>query len=104
MCSLNLICHRRRSSHLIIVTSSWSLVKFSFWRHTQKNLENILIFTRMSQILKQRSGVLENRMSRRVCGPRSEGVTGGWREISLQELHSLDILPSIIRVIISRMR
>jgi len=25
----------------------------------------------------------ENRMSGRACGPRNEGVTGGWREIPL---------------------
>jgi len=58
----------------------------------------------MNQIQKERSRVLENRMSGRACGPRSEEVTGGWREIPLQELHSWDILPNIIRVIISRMR
>jgi hypothetical protein len=41
--------------------------------------------------------VFENRVLRRIFGPKRDGVTGGWRK-----LHSLYSSPSIIRIIKSR--
>jgi hypothetical protein len=44
--------------------------------------------------------VFENRILRRIFGPKRDIVTGGWRKLHNEELHSLYSSPSII----SRMR
>jgi hypothetical protein len=41
--------------------------------------------------------VFENRVLRRIFGPKREGVTGGWRKLRKEELHNLYTSPSIIR-------
>jgi hypothetical protein len=46
--------------------------------------------------------VFENKMLRRVFGPKRDEVTGGWRKLHNEELHDLYSLPSIIRIIKSR--
>jgi hypothetical protein len=46
--------------------------------------------------------VFENRMLRRIFGPKRDEVTGGWRKLHNEELHNLYSLPSIIRMIKSR--
>jgi hypothetical protein len=40
--------------------------------------------------------VLENRVLRRIFGPKGDGVTGGWRKLHNEELHNLNSSPSII--------
>jgi hypothetical protein len=46
--------------------------------------------------------VFENRVLRRIFGPKRDGVTGGWRKLYNKELHNLYSSPSIIRIIKSR--
>jgi hypothetical protein len=46
--------------------------------------------------------VFENRMLRRIFGPKRDEVTGGWRILHNEELHRLYTSPSIIRMIKSR--
>jgi hypothetical protein len=46
--------------------------------------------------------VFENRVLRRLFGPKRDGVTGGWRKLHNEELHNLCSSPSKIRVIKSR--
>jgi hypothetical protein len=46
--------------------------------------------------------VFENRVLRRVFGPKRDGVMGGWRKLHNEELHNLYSSPSIIRIIKSR--
>jgi hypothetical protein len=46
--------------------------------------------------------VFENRVLRRMFGPKRDGVMGGWRKLHNEELHNLYSLPSIIRIIKSR--
>jgi hypothetical protein len=46
--------------------------------------------------------VFENRVLRRICGPKREEVVGGWRRLHNEELHNLYTSPDIIRVIRSR--
>jgi hypothetical protein len=46
--------------------------------------------------------VFENRLLRRISGPKRDEVTGGWRKLHNEELHNLYSSPSIIRVIKSR--
>jgi hypothetical protein len=43
--------------------------------------------------------VFENRVLKRIFGPKREGVTGGWRKLHNKELHDLYSSPSIIRII-----
>jgi hypothetical protein len=46
--------------------------------------------------------VFENRVLRRIFGPKMDGVTGGWRKLHNEELHNLYSSPSIIKIIKSR--
>jgi hypothetical protein len=46
--------------------------------------------------------VFENRVLRRIFGPKRNRVTGGWRELHNEELHNLYSSPSTIRIIKSR--
>jgi hypothetical protein len=46
--------------------------------------------------------VFENRLLRRIFGPKRDGVTGGWRKLHNEELHNLYSSPSIIRIIKSK--
>jgi hypothetical protein len=46
--------------------------------------------------------VFENRMLRKIFGPKRDGVTGGWRKLHNEELHNFYSSPSIIRIITSR--
>jgi hypothetical protein len=48
--------------------------------------------------------VFENRVLRRITGPKREEGAGGWRRLHNEELHNLYTSPSIIRVISSRKR
>jgi hypothetical protein len=44
----------------------------------------------------------ENRVLRRIFGPKRDEVTGGWRKLHNEELHGLYSSPSIVRVINAR--
>jgi hypothetical protein len=46
--------------------------------------------------------VFENKVLRRIFGPKRDEVTGGWRKLHNEELHDLYYSPSIIRTIKSR--
>jgi hypothetical protein len=49
--------------------------------------------------------MFENRVLRRIFGPKRDGVMGGWRKLHNEELHNLYSKPSIIRIIkLRRMR
>jgi hypothetical protein len=49
--------------------------------------------------------VFENRVLRRIFGPKRDEVTGEWRKLHNEELHDLYSSPSIIRIMKSeRMR
>jgi hypothetical protein len=48
--------------------------------------------------------VFENRVLRRIFGPKSNEVTGEWRRLSYGELYALYFSPDVIGVIVSRMR
>jgi hypothetical protein len=42
--------------------------------------------------------VFENRVLRRLFGPRRDGVMGGWRKLHNEQLHNVYSSPSIIRI------
>jgi hypothetical protein len=46
----------------------------------------------------RRLGVFENRVLRRIFGPRRDEVTGKWRKLHNEELHDLHASPNIARV------
>jgi hypothetical protein len=46
--------------------------------------------------------VFENRVLRKIFGPKRNEVVGGWRKLHNEELHNLYCSPSIIRIIKSR--
>jgi hypothetical protein len=41
----------------------------------------------------------ENRVLRRIFGPKRDEVTGEWRKLHNEELHDLYSSPNIVRVI-----
>jgi hypothetical protein len=46
--------------------------------------------------------VFENRVLRKVFGPKRDEVTGEWRKLHNKELNDLYSLPNIVRVVKSR--
>ena len=48
--------------------------------------------------------MFENRVLRRVFGPKRDEVTGEWRILHNEELWNLYSLPNIVQVVKSRMR
>jgi hypothetical protein len=48
--------------------------------------------------------VFENRVLRKIFGPKRNEVIRGWRKLHNEELHNLYCSPSIIRIIKSRMK
>jgi hypothetical protein len=51
---------------------------------------------------KRRLMVFENRVLRRVFGPKRDEATGEWRKLHIEELNYLYSLPNIVRVVKSR--
>ena len=53
----------------------------------------------------RRLRVFENRMLRRIFGPKRDVVTGVWRKLHNEELSDMYSLPNIVRVVkLRRMR
>jgi hypothetical protein len=50
----------------------------------------------------QRLRVFENRVLRRILGPKRDDIRGGWRQLDNEELHNVYPLPNITRMIKSR--
>jgi hypothetical protein len=50
----------------------------------------------------RRLRLFENRVLRRVFGPKRDEVTGEWRKLHYEELNDLYYLPSIVWVVKSR--
>jgi hypothetical protein len=47
----------------------------------------------------RRLRVFENRVLRRIFGPKRDDVTGEWRKVHNEELNDLYSLPNLVRVI-----
>jgi len=60
----------------------------------------LLDFKRLRE--ERRLRVFENRVLRRVFGPKRDEVTGEWRKFHNEELSDLYSLPNILRVVKSR--
>jgi hypothetical protein len=71
-------------------------------KNTHEEVSNIMC-RNMSHIKgKHRLRVFENRVLRRIFGPKRKEVTGGWRKVHNEELHGLYSSSYIIRMIKSR--
>jgi hypothetical protein len=46
--------------------------------------------------------VFENRVLRKICVPKRDEMTGGWRKLHNEEFHNLYSSPNIITMIKSR--
>jgi hypothetical protein len=46
--------------------------------------------------------VYENRVLRKIFGPKKEEVVGDWRRLYNEELHKLNTSPNVIRAVKSR--
>jgi hypothetical protein len=55
-------------------------------------------------LVAHRLRVLENRVLRRIFGPKRDKVTKEWRKLHNEELEDLYCSPNIVRVIKSRIR
>jgi hypothetical protein len=49
--------------------------------------------------VEHRLGVFENRVLRRIFGPKRVEVAGGWRKLNNKELYNLYTWPNMIRII-----
>jgi hypothetical protein len=49
-----------------------------------------------------RLGVFENRVLRKILGPKRDEMSGEWRKLHNEELHDLYSFPSIIRIMKAR--
>jgi hypothetical protein len=49
--------------------------------------------------VERRLRMCQNRVLRRIFGPKREEVAGGWRRLYNEDLHNLSTSPNIIRVI-----
>jgi hypothetical protein len=66
------------------------------------SVQNLLSSRLLSKNLKHRLKVFENRMLRRIFGPKRDEVTGEWRQLHIEELRDLYSSQTIIRIIKSR--
>jgi hypothetical protein len=67
---------------------------FVFTRTTQRNIPEDDILHKLR--------VFENRVLRRIFGPKWDEIMRGWRKLHNEELHDLSFFPSIIRIIKSK--
>jgi hypothetical protein len=62
----------------------------------------VTAFEVSSKIIYVLGRAFENRVLRRISGPKRDEVTGGWRKLHNEELLDLCSSPSIIRMVKSR--
>jgi hypothetical protein len=62
----------------------------------------MFIVTSLTVREEHRLGVFENRLLRRIFGPKRDEVMGEWRKLHNKELHDLYFTPSITRIIKAR--
>jgi hypothetical protein len=76
------------------------------WRIAANIILPVVLYGRETWSLKLREEhrlrVCENRMLRRIFGPKFDEIIGGWRKLHNDELNNLYSLPNIIKSIKSR--
>jgi hypothetical protein len=76
------------------------LIRMSDNTDWNKKIRKLLFSDKLRE--EHRLRVLENRVLRRIFGPKRDEVTGGWRKLHDEEIRELYSSPSIIRIIKSR--
>jgi hypothetical protein len=79
--------------------------KMDVERFNLKQLNEEEVKEQYQVTIKNKFGVLrvfENRVLRRICGPKRDEVMGDWRKLHNEELHNLYSSPDIIRQVKSR--
>jgi hypothetical protein len=66
------------------------------------NTCTVIINLKPLSINERRLRVFENRVLRRIFGPKTDEVTGEWRKLHSEELNALYSSPNVIQVIKSR--
>ena len=74
------------------------------WHRSQPLLADLMFLWTWSLTLREehRLRMFENRVLRRIFGPKRDKVTGEWRKVHNEEFNDLYSSPSILRVIKSR--
>jgi len=83
-------------SLILISTTSW------LFRWQYKLNQQLTLKSRKSKVVHNGVGVFENRVLRRIFGPKRVEVTGEWRKLHNEELNDLYSSPNMVRVIKSR--
>jgi len=82
------VCYPKKKTKLMIyrtVTLPFVVYECETWSLTLREERRLRVF--------------ENRVLRRILGPKRDEVTGEWRRLHNGELYDLYSLPNIIRVI-----
>jgi hypothetical protein len=79
-----------RTKYIVLIFSIPAIyvLKLCFWSLTLREEHRLRVF--------------ENRVQRRIFGPKRDEVTGEWRKLHNEELRDLYSSPCIIRIIKSR--
>jgi hypothetical protein len=93
-----LLTNRKSAVHLHALHSSRTALRTFALRRDQFVCETWSLTLREEHGLR----VFENRVLRRIFGPKRDDVTGEWRKMHNDELHNLYSSPDIIRQVKSR--
>ena len=74
-----------RASSVPIIRNFFTILSCETWSLTLRDEHRLRVF--------------ENRVLRRVFGPKRDEVTGEWRKLHNDELSDLYSLPNIVRVV-----
>ena len=89
----------RQARSLVPIPTELSCLHFLIYTITE-SLVSVCYLTTLVE--ERRLRVFENRVLRRIFGPRKDEVTGEWRKLHNEELNNLYCSPNIVRVIKSR--
>jgi hypothetical protein len=64
-------------------------MNLSFFIFCRKSFEVIYIILGLLNLILHILSIFENRVLRRIFGPRRDEVMGGWRKLHNEELHDL---------------
>jgi hypothetical protein len=73
-----------------------------FWHVIYKTIILPVVLWSLALREEHRLKVFENRVLRRIFGPKRDEVTGDWRKLHNKELYNLYSSPNVIRMIKSR--